>query len=112
MKNLITIAVLVVIGIFAYNHFNQPVTEDEQYLNDIRSDFREASKLMTQAERAGAAAGVDTTGSFEEGIERMKALRTELSEYIEELKDEGIAGKAIELKREIEAFLDDRGVTY
>ena len=112
MKNLFTIVILVIIGFLAYNHFNKSASPDDPFLSDIERNFSEASKLMTQSERTSAAAGVDMTASFEEGIERIKELRTELMDYIDELEDEKLREKASELKNRIEEFLDNQGASY
>ncbi len=112
MKNLITIVVLVVVGIFVYNHFNALVSEADQYLIDMETQFKDAAKLMKQSGRAAAAAGIDTTSSFESAIETIKGIRDELTDYIDELEDEKIVEKAGRLKVKIEDFLESKGVSF
>lgn len=109
MKNLFTIVVFIILGLLTYNHFNKTYTEEEQFLIDVESDFKDAQKLMKQAERAAGTSGVDTTSSYEQGIETIRDLREELLEYLENLKDETIVVKTSRLLREINQFLTPLG---
>jgi len=109
MKNVFSIVALIVLGLLSYNHFNKTYTEDEQYLIDVEADFKDAQKLMKQAERAAGTAGIDTTGSYEQGLENIRDIREELLEYLEILKDEVIVGKTSRLLREINEFLTPLG---
>lgn len=109
MKNLFSIAILIVLGLLAYNHFNRTYTPDEQYLIDLEAEFKDASRLMTQAERAAGTAGVDTTSSFEQGIEIIKGIRTEILEEIEHEKDEQFITESYKLLRKIEKFMTRQG---
>jgi len=109
MKNLFLIVILVIAGFLAYNHFNKTYTPDEQFLMDIESDFSKASGLITQSERAAAASGVDTTSSFEQGIESIRALREELEGFINEVTDEKIVRDGQRLMKKIDDFLTRQG---
>lgn len=109
MKNLFSIAILIILGLLAYNHFNKTYTPDEQFLIDLEADFKDASKLVTQAERTAGVAGVDTTSSFEQGIKTIMDLRAELYEDIEQQKDEKIVSKSFKLLKKIDKFLTDQG---
>ena len=109
MKNLFTIVVFIILGLLAYNHFNKTYTEEEQYLIDVEADFKDAKKLMRQSERAAATSGVDSTSSYEQGLEIIRDIREELLEYLEILKDEVIVGKTSRLLREINEFLTPLG---
>ncbi len=109
MKNVFTIVVLIIVGILGYNHFTKTYTEDEQYLMDVEADFKDAQKLMKQAERAAGVSGVDTTSSYEQGIEIIRDLRKELLEYLEILKDETIVVKTSRLLRRINEVLTPLG---
>ncbi|MEN8221907.1 MAG: hypothetical protein ABFR36_01500 [Acidobacteriota bacterium] len=113
MKNIISIIVLIIVGLFAYNHFNKTYTADEQYLMDLESDFNDASKLMTQSERASATAGLDTTTSFEQGIETIRDVRRDLIDFINDLpkdqKNKEIVEKANILLDNINSFLSKQG---
>ena len=113
MKNVISIVILIIVGLLAYNQFNKTYTPDEQYLMDLESDFNSASKLMTQSERASATAGLDTTNSFEQGIESIKDVRLDLIDFINELgndlKNEAFLRDARRLLDKINNFLTRQG---
>ncbi len=113
MKNVISIVVLIIVGLLAYNHFNKTYTPDEQYFNDLESDFNDAAKLMTQSERTSAVAGLDTTNSFELGIERIRNVRRDLLDFINDLeedtKNEKILTDANKLLEKINSFLTRQG---
>lgn len=109
MKNLFSIAILIVLGLLAYNHFNRTYTPDEQYLIDLEAEFKDAAKLITQSERAAGVAGLDTTSSFEQGIETIKDIRAEILEDIEHQKDEQIISESYKLLRKIDKFLTRQG---
>ncbi|MCK5223111.1 MAG: hypothetical protein KAR14_16105 [Candidatus Aminicenantes bacterium] len=109
MKNLFSIVLLIIFGLLAYNHFTKTYTEDEQYLIDVKADFKDAQKEMKQSERAAATSGVDATSSYEHGLEIIRDIRKELLEYLEILKDEVIVGKTSRLLREINEFLTPLG---
>jgi len=113
MKNVITIIILVVLGLIAYNHFNKTYTPDEQFLRDLESDFNEAKKIMRQSERASAASGVDTTSGFEQGLVSIRNIRLDLMDFISDMgknqKNEDLLAKAKELKTAIDGFLTRQG---
>ncbi len=109
MKNVFSIVILVILGVLAYNHFTKTYTEDEQYLIDVKADFKDAQKEMKQAERAAGVSGVDTTSSYEHGLETIRDIRAELLEYLEHLKDETIVGKTSRILREINKVLTPLG---
>jgi len=113
MKNIISIVILIVVGLLAYNHFNKTYTADEQYLRDLESDFNSASVLMTQSERSSAVAGIDTTSSFEQGIESIRDIRLDLIDFIKELgadlKNEPLIRDADRLLYKINSFLTRQG---
>jgi len=113
MKNVISIIIIIVVGLLAYNHFNKTYTADEQYLMDLESDFNSASALMTQSERSSAVAGLDTTSSFEQGIESIRDVRLDLIDFINELggdlKKEIFLRDANKLLDKINSFLTRQG---
>ncbi len=113
MKNIISIVILIVVGLIAYNNLNKTYTPDEQFLIDLESDFNKASKLMTQSERASATAGLDTTSSFEQGIESIRDIRLDLIDFIKEissdLKNEIILKDANKLLDKLNTFLTRQG---
>ncbi|MEN8153847.1 MAG: hypothetical protein ABFR75_07465 [Acidobacteriota bacterium] len=107
MKNLLVLAVIVLAGFFAYNYFQTPLTEEEQKLNELKDEFKEAVSLTKQAGRSAAVGGIDSTSSFETGVERAKEIKDKLDEFIEEIEDEKVLGKAQELADRITEFIEE-----
>lgn len=107
MKKLSIIILIALAGFFAYDYFQTPLTEEEQELNELKNDFKEAVSLTKQAERSSALGGIDSTGSFETGVERVKDLKYKLEEFIEEIEDEKILRKAQDLAEKISEFLEE-----
>jgi len=109
MRNLITIAVVVVIGLVAFNYFTtgefsilpgSSMSPEERDVNRLKGDFRRAAQEYRQAGRQAGVSGMDTTAAAEialttvAGVERdLKLLRKETSDpevldLIDELLDD------------------------
>ena len=111
MKNLITIAVVVVVALVGFNYFQtgefkimpgSSMSEEEQEVNRLRGEFRRAAQEYRQAGRSAGLAGLDTTSAAgaalaaAEGVERdLKKMRknvsdpkakTEIDELLDEIK--------------------------
>ena len=112
VKNLITIAVVVVVGLVAFNYFQtgefkimpgSSMSEEGREVNRLRGDFTRATQEYRQAARSAGLSGMDTTGAAGaalaqiEGVERdLKKLRktvteaevkTEIDELLVEIKE-------------------------
>ena len=91
MKNLITIVVVVVVALVAFNYFQtgefklmpgSSMSPEEEELNRLKGEFRRAAQAYRQAGRSAGVSGLDTTSDAAaahqtvEGVERdVKALR-------------------------------------
>jgi hypothetical protein len=91
MKNIITLVVVVVVALVAFNYFTSgefkllpggSMSEEEQELNRLKGEFRRATQAYRQAGRSAGISGMDTTADAEaalktvDGVERdVKALR-------------------------------------
>ena len=91
MKNIITLVVVVVVALVAFNYFStgefrllpgSSMSEEEQELNRLKGEFRRATQAYRQAGRSAGISGMDTTADAEaalntvDGVERdVKALR-------------------------------------
>jgi hypothetical protein len=114
MKNLITLIVVVVLGLVAFNYFQTgefsilPASKsgDEMEVNRLRGEFRRVAQEFRQAGRAAGLSGMDTSaaaGAAERslaGIERdLKKLKQSTDEA--KVKDEidELMGEIAEFKR-------------
>ncbi len=84
MRNLITIVVVLVVGLVAFNYFQSgefnllpsSKSDEEQEVNRLRGEFRRVAQDFRQAGRAAGLSGMDTTAAASaaarsiEGIER------------------------------------------
>ena len=91
MKNLITLVVVVVVALVAFNYFStgefkllpgSSMSPEEQELNSLKGEFRSAAQAYRQAGRSAGISGMDTTSDAAaalkavDGVEReVKALR-------------------------------------
>lgn len=107
MKSLITLIILVVIGILAYNYFvdSGPVTEEEQELNMLEKDFDRALKDLHKAGRMTGLSGMDTTSETEDIINRMERIQETIDMLKNRIKDEKILKKASALEEKVKRFL-------
>ena len=112
MKNLITIAVVVVVALVGFNYFQtgefkimpgSSMSEEGREVNRLRGDFTRAAQEYRQAGRSAGLSGMDTTYAAGaalaavEGVERdLKKLRktvteaevkTEIDELLAEIKE-------------------------
>jgi hypothetical protein len=111
MKNIIALAVVVIVGLVAFNYFQTGEisllpgggkSEEEQELNRLKGEFRRAAQSYRQAGRAAGVSNLDTTADLQsalqtvEGVERdLKALRkrttdpevtTKIDEFLAEVR--------------------------
>lgn len=104
MKVLIWIIILVVIGYFAYNQFNQPLSDQEQAVKDLEGRFNTASRAFVGAVRMAGETGLDTTSDAEMAINKIKKIRTELSQLKPTLSEEGAIDRSDKLETRITEF--------
>lgn len=106
MKSLVTLIILAVIAVLAYNYFVAgPLTEEEKELKDFQMDFNSAMKQMKQAGRALAISGVDTSADADDAIARVEKIRENLVLFIDRVTDEKVKRKARALEERINTFL-------
>jgi hypothetical protein len=106
MKSLITLIILIIIGILAYNYFfSGPLTEEEKKLDGFRRDFDSALKQMRQAERTLAISGGDTSADIDDAIARVEKIKESLASFIERGEDKKLLKKARALEERINTFL-------
>ncbi len=107
MKNFITLVIFVIAAFLVYNNLMTPLSEEEQRIKSFEEEFQHAVTMTKQAGRTAALGGVDTTSSYEMGVEKAKRVRDRLEEIIEELKEDKAIDRAEELLDKIDAFIKD-----
>jgi len=102
MKKAIFVFILIVIAFLAYNYFRTGTftlipsgasSEEEQELKELEEDLKDASALISQAERSAGISGMDTTADMDAALQQIKRVERGLEELkeragAEELKDQ------------------------
>lgn len=106
MKKLIVLALVVVAGYYAYQYFSGGNLSDEQkQVQALADDFQAARQRLSQAERAAAAAGLDTTGDADDAMHAAGSLLEKLQALQEKLTEDKAMAMAEKLANELNAFL-------
>lgn len=109
MKNLITIAVVVVIALVAYNYFQTGeftimpgggMSDEAREVNRLRGDFREAAQQYRQAGRSAGLSGLDTTSDAEGALKTIDGVERDLKNLRKKVEDPKV-------RQEIDALLDE-----
>jgi len=113
VKNLITIAVVVVVGLVAFNYFQtgefkimpgSSMTEEEQAVNRLRGEFRRATQEYRQAGRSAGLAGLDTTSDAGAALASAEGVERDLKKMRKEVKEPGVKKEIDDLLAEIKTF--------
>jgi Na+/phosphate symporter len=102
MKKAIFVFILIVIAFLAYNYFRTGTftlipsgasSEEERELKELEEDLKDASALISQAERSAGISGMDTTADMDAALQQIKRVERGLEELkeragAEELKDQ------------------------
>ena len=113
MKNLITIAVVVVVGLVAFNYFQSgelaivpggAASDDAQELNRLRGEFRRAAQELRQAGRSASVSGLDTTADVELALNRIEGIERDLQKMRQQVDDAKLRGQIDELLAEIAKY--------
>ncbi len=108
MKTIFTLILITVLAFFVYTYLLNPLSEEEQRVKSIETDFREAVSLSHQAGRTAALGGVDMTSTFEEGYERVKRLKAKLEDLMDKLNEDKSLDRADDLLEKMDTFLKDK----
>jgi hypothetical protein len=109
MKNLITIAVVVVIALVAYNYFQTGeltimpgggMSDEARQVNRLRGEFREAAQQYRQAGRSAGLSGLDTTEDAEGALKTIDGVERDLKNLRKKVEEP-------EVQHEIDALLDE-----
>jgi len=116
VKNLITIAVVVVVALVAFNFFQtgefkllpgSSMSEEEQELNRLKGEFRRAAQTYRQAGRAAGMSGLDTTSDALAALTTVDGVARDLKKLRTRTKDAEVKSKIDELLAEIKKYKQD-----
>lgn len=116
VKNLITIAVVVVVALVAFNFFQtgefkllpgSSMSEEEQELNRLKGEFRSAAQTYRQAGRAAGVSGLDTTSDALAALTTVDGVERDLKQLRRRTKDAEVKSKIDELLAEIKKYKED-----
>jgi hypothetical protein len=116
MKNIITIAVVVVVGLVAFNYFQTGefsllpgggMSEEEKDLNRLRGDFRRAAQSYRQAGRAAGMSGLDTTADLQAALQTVDGVERDLKALRKRTTDPEVTAKIDQLLAEVRKYRDD-----
>ena len=117
MKRIVMLIIIVAAGLVAYNYFttgemslipSTTLSEEEQEVKSLADSFREAQKLVRQAERTAAVSGIGNLDAVEDAINDIDQIESTIVTLKSSLKSASAMKEAERLEREIEAF--KRGV--
>jgi hypothetical protein len=116
MRNLITIAVVVVIGLVAFNYFTtgelkvlpgRSMSPEERDVNRLKGDFRRAAQEYRQAGRQAGISGMDTTAAAEIALITVAGVERDLKLLRKDTSDPKVIDSIDELLREVKKFKND-----
>jgi cytochrome c-type biogenesis protein CcmH/NrfG len=116
VKNIITIAVVVVVALVAFNYFQtgefkllpgSSMSEEEHELNRLKGDFRRAAQAYRQAGRAAGVSGMDTTADAAAALKSVDGVERDLKTLKKRTKDPEVKTKIDDLLAEIKKYKDD-----
>ena len=115
MKNLITIAVVVVVGLVAFNYFQTgefsilPASKsvEEQELNRLKGDFTRAAQEFRQAGRQAGLGGIDSTAQAESALKAVDGVERDLKLLRKRTTDPKVLDKIDALLEEVQQYKRD-----
>jgi len=116
MRNLITIAVVVVVGLLAFNYLStgelkilpgSSMSLEEREVNSLKGDFRRAAQEYRQAGRQAGISGMDTTAAAEIALSSVVGVERDLKLMRKDTSDPEVREAIDELLREIKKFKND-----
>jgi hypothetical protein len=116
MKNLITIAVVVVVALVAFNYFQTGefsiipgggMSEEEKELNRLKGEFRRAAQTYRQAGRSAGVSGLDTTADVQAALQSVDGVERDVKALRKRTKDAEVKAKIDEFLAEIKKYKQD-----
>ena len=116
MRNLITIAVVVIIGLVAFNYFTtgefkvlpgSSMSPEERDVNRLKGDFRRAAQEFRQAGRQAGISGMDTTAAAEIALTTVAGVERDLKLLRKDVSDPKVLDSIDELLEDVKKFKHD-----
>ena len=116
MKNLITLAVVVVVGLVAFNYFKTgeltiipggSMSDEAREVNRLRGEFRQAAQEYRQAGRTAGLSGLDTTSEAEAALNRVDGVERDLKKLRGAVKEPEVRTEIDDLLAEIAKYKND-----
>jgi len=116
MRNLITIVVVVVVGLVAFNYFTTgelkilpggSMSEDAREVNRLKGEFRRAAQDFRRAGREAGISGMDTTAAAEIALATVTDVERDLKRLRKSTSEPEVRDAIDDVLREIKRFKDD-----
>ena len=116
MRNLITIAVVVVVGLLAFNYLStgefkilpgSSMSLEAREVNSLKGDFRRAAQEYRQAGRQAGISGMDTTAAAEIALSTVAGVERDLKLMRKDTSDPEVREAIDDLLRDIKKFKND-----
>ena len=113
MKNLIILAIIIVIALIGYSYFaNGKIpfipsfaqSGEEQELAQLADEFRDARTQYMQAGRTAGLTGLDSTSEADSALGEINRIERDLADLKAGLTSDDARKKAARLETEIKAF--------
>ena len=119
MKKLILVVVVVLAGLLVYNYLTQgrwtlipggSASPEAVQLQDLQRQFDALKQEYSQATRAAAVGGLDTTADIEGVMSGVQALEKKVDKFLASVKDPKVREEASALRRKVESFKRSLGM--
>ena len=116
MRSLITIAVVVVVGLLAFNYLStgefkilpgSSMSLEEREVNSLKGDFRRAAQEYRQAGRQAGVSGMDTTAAAEIALATVAGVERDLKLLRKDISDPKVLDSIDELLDDVKKFKND-----
>jgi hypothetical protein len=116
VKNLITIVVVIVVALVAFNYFQtgefkllpgSSMSPEEHDLNRLKGEFRRAAQAYRQAGRSAGVSGLDTTSDAAAALETVDGVERDVKALRKRTKDPEVIAKIDDLLAEIKKYKED-----
>jgi len=116
VKNLITIVVVVVVALVAYNYFQTGefslmpgggMSDEEKQLNSLKGEFRRAAQAYRQAGRSAGVSGMDTTSDAAAALQTVDGVERDIKALRKRTDDPEVKAKIDDVLAEIKQYKED-----
>ena len=116
VKNLITIGVVVVVALVAFNFFQTGefslmpgggMSDEEKQLNSLKGEFRSATQTYRQAGRSAGVSGMDTTSDAAAALQTVDGVERDIKALRKRTDDPEVKAKIDDVLAEIKKYKED-----